>query len=248
MSSGLRPSVSSAKPAGDDLSAAEQLQRFLKGNTRSRQRLWLQLQGLGSELYEPIWEQLEQLDRLPTDWATGSLLRLLAVDPEQLLKLQQTYSDGWLIAPSVKHTTYSQLQLALLVGDLQEADRLTSVQLRRLAGPAAEDRGYVYFSEVSAMPEADVSFLDTTWWFYSNGRFSFRVQRQMLERLDWRWEELWPRIGWKQDGVWTRYPGAFTWSHDAPDGHMPLVNQLRGVRLMDALLRHPAIDRVCSSP
>jgi hypothetical protein len=28
---------------------------------------------------------------------------------------------------------------------------------------------------------------------------------------------------------------------DAPEGHMPLVNQLRGVRLMDALLNHPAL-------
>jgi hypothetical protein len=34
---------------------------------------------------------------------------------------------------------------------------------------------------------------------------------------------------------------AFTWSLDAPEGHMPLINQLRGVRLMDALLRHPAL-------
>ena len=25
---------------------------------------------------------------------------------------------------------------------------------------------------------------------------------------------------------------------EAPEGHMPLVNQLRGVRLMDALLQH----------
>ena len=31
------------------------------------------------------------------------------------------------------------------------------------------------------------------------------------------------------------------WSLDAPDGHMPLINQLRGVRLMDSILRHPAI-------
>ena len=63
----------------------------------------------------------------------------------------------------------------------------------------------------------------------------------MLEALDGRYEQLWPRIGWKQDGVWTRYPGAFTWSIKAPEGHMPLVNQLRGVRLMDALLQHPAL-------
>ena len=38
-----------------------------------------------------------------------------------------------------------------------------------------------------------------------------------------------------------RYPSSFCWSLKAPDGHMPLVNQLRGVRLMDSILRHPSI-------
>ena len=46
---------------------------------------------------------------------------------------------------------------------------------------------------------------------------------------------------YKKEGLWTRYPGSFCWSLDAPDGHMPLINQLRGVRLMDSILRHPAI-------
>ena len=48
---------------------------------------------------------------------------------------------------------------------------------------------------------------------------------------------------WKTNGTWTRYPSAFTWSLAAPEGHLPLVNQLRGVRLMDALLQHPALAR-----
>jgi len=52
---------------------------------------------------------------------------------------------------------------------------------------------------------------------------------------------MWQKIGWKKEGLWTRYPGSFSWSLDAPDGHMPLINQLRGVRLMDSILRHPAI-------
>jgi hypothetical protein len=61
--------------------------------------------------------------------------------------------------------------------------------------------------------------------------------------VDGQWERLWPRLGWKLNGVWTRYPGSFTWSLEAPEGHMPLINQLRGVRLMDALLRHPGLAR-----
>jgi hypothetical protein len=69
------------------------------------------------------------------------------------------------------------------------------------------------------------------------------VQARLLRSCDGRWERLWPRIGWKQAGIWTRYPGSFTWSHEAPEGHMPLVNQLRGVRLMDALLNHPGLQQ-----
>ncbi|GIS31880.1 MAG: hypothetical protein Ct9H90mP3_6760 [Flammeovirgaceae bacterium] len=43
------------------------------------------------------------------------------------------------------------------------------------------------------------------------------------------------KIGWKKEGLWTRYPTSFCWSLKAPDGHMPLINQLRGVRLMDSI-------------
>ena len=66
---------------------------------------------------------------------------------------------------------------------------------------------------------------------------------RLLKGFDGDYVKLWPRIGWKLDGVWTRYPGAFTWSLDAPEGHMPLINQLRGVRLMDSLLNHPDLMR-----
>lgn len=31
----------------------------------------------------------------------------------------------------------------------------------------------------------------------------------------------------EKDGYWTRYPSSFSWSLEAPEGHMPLINQLR---------------------
>jgi hypothetical protein len=99
----------------------------------------------------------------------------------------------------------------------------------------------VYFSEVPPIPGLDLQSLDRLWLAYSLGRFGFSVQGRLLRLCDNRWEALWPRLGWKRDGLWTRYPAAFTWSLEAPEGHMPLVNQLRGVRLMDALLQHPAV-------
>jgi len=134
------------------------------------------------------------------------------------------------------------MQRALLDEDFEEADRLTSCVLRELAGDQAVKRGYVYFSEVPPMEGLDLTTLDRLWIAYSQGRFGFTVQARLLKALDGRYDRLWPRIGWKLDGTWTRYPGAFQWSMDAPEGHMPLINQLRGVRLMDSLLSHPGLQ------
>lgn len=127
----------------------------------------------------------------------------------------------------------------------EEADRLTSEHLRQLAGEAAVQRGYVYYSEVPPIASVDLESIDRLWVMYSQGRFGFSVQIRLLRSLNGRWDQLWPRLGWKQGGVWTRYPRSFTWSLEAPEGHLPLVNQLRGVRLMDALLStRPATARI----
>ena len=44
----------------------------------------------------------------------------------------------------------------------------------------------------------------------------------------------------KKDGSFTRYPNEFIWSLDAPRGHLPLSNQLRGNKTMQAIFSHPA--------
>jgi hypothetical protein len=133
---------------------------------------------------------------------------------------------------------YGPLQQLLVLQDWEEADRQTSVILRQLAGTDAVQRGYVYYSEVPRMGAVDLETLDRLWVCFSRGRFGFSVQSRLLRSCNGRWEALWAKLGWKLDGRWTRYPGSFQWSIDAPEGHMPLVNQLRGVRLMDALLSH----------
>ena len=91
------------------------------------------------------------------------------------------------------------------------------------------------------MSALDLKTIDRLWTIYSNGRFGFSTQAKILKSVGKKYELLWPKIGWKKDGLWTRYPTSFLWSLSAPDGHMPLINQLRGVRLMDSILRHPAI-------
>ena len=177
-----------------------------------------------------------------SDWAPGFILQLIHKNDGNFIKNTLDCEDlSWFKAPSEVGIDYSPLQRYLLNESFEEADRFTSSKLRELAGERAVKRGYVYFSEVESIPGIDLATLNKLWIVYSRGKFGFTVQARILDSVGGRYEKLWPRIGWKNDGIWTRYPKSFNWSIEAPNGHMPLVNQLRGVRLMHALINHKAL-------
>lgn len=135
---------------------------------------------------------------------------------------------------------YVPLQKLLAQQQFQAADQLTLQKLCELAGPAAVQRKWLYFSEVESFPNADLQTIDQLWRIHSQSKFGFSVQRQIWLSVGKNWEALWPKIGWKNVNNWTRYPQEFTWDLTAPRGHLPLSNQLRGVRAISALLTHPA--------
>ena len=234
----------SGPPVTAAASADQLLERFLSSSARQRRSLLNQLLQRSQELRPLMAEQLDRLDATGDDWAPGTLIQqLLGADDGLSQAFEQRYPDGWLAVSSGQGIDYAPLQRALARQEFEEADRITSEILRQLAGPAAVKRGYVYYSEVAVFAAVDLESLDRLWVVYSQGRFGFSVQLRLLSSLAGRWDQLWPRLGWKQGGLWTRYPGSFTWSLQAPEGHLPLVNQLRGVRLMDALLQHPALQQ-----
>jgi len=234
----------SGPPVTAAASADQLLERFLSSSARQRRSLLNQLLQRSQELRPLMAEQLDRLDATGDDWAAGTLIQQLLVADDGLSQaFEQRYPDGWLAVSSGQGIEYAPLQRALARQEFEEADRITSEILRQLAGPAAVKRGYVYYSEVAVFAAVDLESLDRLWVVYSQGRFGFSVQLRLLRSLAGRWDQLWPRLGWKQGGLWTRYPGSFTWSLQAPEGHLPLVNQLRGVRLMDALLQHPALQQ-----
>jgi hypothetical protein len=234
----------SGPPVTANVAADQLLDRFLSSSSRQRRSLLALLEARAAELLPLVLPSLDRLDATGDDWAAGTLLQLLHRHADESLRaaVASRYSGGWLATPSAAGIDYGTLQNHLVEQTFEQADRLTSAYLRQLAGPDAERRGYVYYSEVDSMPAADLESLDRLWLVYSRGRFGFSVQGRLLKACGGRWEQLWPRLGWKSDGVWTRYPGSFIWTLEAPEGHMPLVNQLRGVRLMDSLLRHPAVS------
>ena len=212
---------------------------FIESNQRKRKSLIKKIESSADSLFEVADTFLRESERGGDDWANGWILQVLKMYKPEFF--ENDIYNKWFLTYTEKEINFDKLQLNLLEQNFEEADRLTSSILRELAGKVAEKRGYVFYSEVKNMPGKDLETLDRLWKIYSQGKFGFSIQAKLLKSVGKRYDLLWPRIGWKKDGIWTRYPSAFSWSLDAPDGHMPLVNQLRGVRLMDSILRHPSI-------
>lgn len=212
---------------------------FVESNQRKRKSLIKKIESSADSLFEVADTFLRESERGGDDWANGWILQVLKMYKPEFF--ENDIYNKWFLTYTEREINFDKLQLNLLEQNFEEADRITSSILRELAGKVAEKRGYVFYSEVKNMSGKDLETIDRLWKIYSQGKFGFSIQAKLLKSVGKRYDLLWPRIGWKKDGIWTRYPSAFSWSLDAPDGHMPLVNQLRGVRLMDSILRHPSI-------
>jgi len=154
--------------------------------------------------------------------------------------LQTYFPTGLVPLNSELSIDYSFLQRLLAAQDFQAADAVTLQKLCELAGPQAVQRKWLYFTQVENFPKTDLQTINNLWLIHSENSFGFSIQREMWLAMDKNWEKFWPKIGWKNGNNWTRYPDGFTWSLSAPRGHLPLSNQLRGVRVMASLLSHPA--------
>ncbi len=154
--------------------------------------------------------------------------------------LQTTFPTGLVPLRSQNQIDYHPLQILLAEQDFQAADQLTLQKLCELAGDGAVQRKWVYFTEVEQFPAIDLQTINALWLVHSDGKFGFSVQRELWLSVGKNWDKLWPKIGWKDGINWTRYPGGFTWDLTAPKGHLPLSNQLRGVRSFASLMAHPA--------
>ena len=172
----------------------------------------------------------------------GRIYQILSSDDSVMAQtfLAERFPNGVMTPASDQQIDYQPLQTLLIAQKFEEADRLTLQKLCELAGPAAVQRKWVYFTEVDSFPITDLRTIDQLWRVYSEDRFGFSKQRELWLGLNQDWNRLWEKLAWKSDNIWTRYPGEFIWDLSAPVGHLPLSNQLRGVRMMEFLLCHPA--------
>ncbi|MGL4880521.1 MAG: GUN4 N-terminal ARM-like repeat domain-containing protein [Waterburya sp.] len=174
--------------------------------------------------------------------ALGKAYQALYLNKSSLTQefLTTNFPDGVVSLKSERNINYQPLQQLLAQQDFQGADVVTLQKLCELAGTAAVERKWIYFTEVESFPAKDLQTLDKLWLMSSEGKFGFSVQRRIWLSVGKDFAQLWTKIGWKSDNIWTRYPKDFTWDLTAPHGHLPLSNQLRGVRVIDAIFAHPA--------
>jgi len=215
---------------------------LIAGSEKVQQQIITQLAGLDDGGLDVLREFLLKRRGTPATWIDGKAYQVLYNSDAPTAKefLQTYFPEGIVPLKSECGVNYNSLQELLALQDFQASDRLTIEKMCELAGPAAIKRKWLYFTEVDNFPILDLQTINNLWLVYSEGKFGFSVQREIWLSLGKNWAYFWPKIGWKSGNNWTRYPHEFTWNLNAPRGHLPLSNQLRGVRVISSLLSHPA--------
>ncbi len=218
------------------------LDRLRSESLKNQLQLVQEATQAGDAGFGVLMSYLQERQPNPAGVVEGKVYQALikADNPQTRAFLETHFPQGIVPLNSDRGIDYSQLQILLAQQDFETADRLTIEKLCELAGPLAIQRKWLYFTEVEKFPTTDLKTIDTLWQVYSEGKFGYSVQRELWLGVGKNWEKLWFQIGWKNGNNWTRYPQEFTWDLTAPRGHLPLSNQLRGVRVIAALLSHPA--------
>lgn len=215
--------------------------QWVNGSAKDQLSLIPQLIALGEPGWDVLITFLQSSDLNNLNVVRGKICQgLYQVKSPKTQEFIETHcSSGIIPLKSERNLDYRPLNQLLLKQAFQEADTLTRCLLCELAGEGAVQRKWVYFTEVEQFPVTDLSTLNSLWWIYSEGKFGFSVQRKLWLSVGKDFTKLWPKIGWKKENNWTQYPNQFTWDLSAPVGHLPLLNQLRGVRVTASLFAHP---------
>nr|YP_009297816.1 hypothetical protein Kuma_116 [Kumanoa americana]AOM67550.1 hypothetical protein Kuma_116 [Kumanoa americana] len=167
-------------------------------------------------------------------------LLLKSTYPPIIQVVNQYFYHGIVPLKSACNIDYLTLQQLLLKQQFQKADHMTHLKLCELAQIQGNHaREWLYFTDVSLLPALDLYTIDKLWSIHSRGLFGISIQRKIWLSSDSDWNKFWDKIGWKVNELPRRYPQEFIWNLNAPPGHLPLFNQLRGVQVLSALFMHP---------
>nr|YP_009397560.1 hypothetical protein [Dipterosiphonia australica]ARW66746.1 hypothetical protein [Dipterosiphonia australica] len=152
---------------------------------------------------------------------------------EQVIK---KLPNGIINLKKFSYINYTELHNLLLNKNFKEADKLTQTYLCKLVELKTNSKkNWLYFTDIQFIPKQDLFTLDLLWKIYSKGKFGFSIQKKIWIKSNKKWDKLWEKICWLKKGVMKRYPQEFSWTLDAPEGHLPLFNQLRGTQTLSYL-------------
>ncbi len=216
--------------------------QLIGGSEKVQQQLIPQLAGEGDNGFDILMEFLYQRRENPANSVDGKVYQLLFNSDSDKAKefLQMHFPAGVVPLKSERNIDYRELQQQLALQNFQAADLVTIQKMCEVAGASTVQRKWLYFTDVDNFPISDLQTINKLWLVHSEGKFGFSVQREIWLAQGKKWDNLWTKIGWKDGNNWTRYPNGFTWDLNAPKGHLPLSNQLRGVRVIASLMAHPA--------
>ena len=157
------------------------IKKFVDSNQRKRINTLTQIESEVENIFNLGPSMFDMFDREGDDWAAGWILQVLKKFKPKFF--ENSKFNNWFNTYSDIDINYEDLQLMLVEQKFEEADRLTSSYLRKLAGKLAEKRGYVFYSEVKNMSGKDLQTIDRLWTIYSTGRFGFSIQAKILLSL-----------------------------------------------------------------
>jgi len=117
------------------------IKKFVDSNQRKIINLLTKIESEFENIYKLGPRLFENFDRNGDDWAAGWLLQVLKKYKPHFF--DNSKFNNWFNTYSDIDINYEELQLMLVEQKFEDADRLTSSYLRKLAGKLAEKRGYV---------------------------------------------------------------------------------------------------------
>ena len=188
-----------------------------------------------------IVKKHQQLNYTPSSVEGFIYQKIIETKDNKIIKeLRNHLPEGLIQLDKSMQINYQPLQELLIEKNFQEADELTQKFLCRLVEEKTNNKKkWLYFTDIHFITKNELFTIDLLWKIYSKGKFGFSIQKYIWIKQNKQWDKLWEKIKWLEanTGIMKRYPQEFTWSLDAPEGHLPLFNQLRGTQTLAYLFQ-----------
>lgn len=146
---------------------------------------------------QPLWSKHTQRSKESRRYSTFETHEEQVVKPSVNFDAESEEDSSIPILFSTqRNVDYVPLSTMLAVGDYKGADQFTRDNLIRLAGEEAVARQFVYWTEVSGIPDTDLATMERLWLQFSDGKFGFSVQKRIWAAEGGNFDRFIKRIGW----------------------------------------------------